>query len=59
MIGSTDAHGAYVKDRPLAPEDLLASIYSMLGINHRATVTDPLGRPIPILPRGEPIGELV
>jgi uncharacterized protein (DUF1501 family) len=58
VIGSTTADGGEPKDRPLVPGDLLASIYRALGIDHRLTLPDRQGRPIPLLPDGTPIREL-
>jgi hypothetical protein len=59
IVGSTDADGGHPKDRPLTPNDLWATVYRHLGIDPNATVLDRAGRPIPILPFGEPIRELV
>jgi hypothetical protein len=52
------ADGGQPKDRPLAPGNLLASIYRVLGVDPGAAVPDNQGRPIPILSAGEPIREL-
>jgi hypothetical protein len=38
---------------------LLATIYRHLGIDDRAEFRDLSGRPVPILPEGEPIRELI
>jgi hypothetical protein len=59
VIGATNRRGEYPAQRPLAPQDLLATIYRHLGIDHRAEFRDFAGRPIPILPGGEPIQELL
>jgi uncharacterized protein (DUF1501 family) len=59
VIGATNRRGEYPADRPLTPQDLLATIYRHLGIDPRAEFRDFSGRPIPILPEGEPIRELV
>jgi uncharacterized protein (DUF1501 family) len=59
VIGSTDEKGARPKDRPLHPNDVLATLYKHLGIDHTRTFVNPAGRPIPILPHGEPIAELI
>lgn len=59
VIGSTTAKGERPKDRPLDPNDLLATIYRHLGIDYRARVPDTSGRPIPLIPHGEPIAELL
>jgi hypothetical protein len=48
-----------VVQRPLTPQDLLATIDRYLGIDHRAEFRDFSGRPIRILPDGEPIRELI
>ena len=59
IVGSTTSNGGEPHDRPLKPEDLLATIYHSLGIDHQMTVPDRQNRPIPILNGGEPIRELV
>ena len=46
------------KERPLTPRDVLATIYRHLGIDPRREFKDFSGRPVPILPDGEPIREL-
>ena len=38
---------------------LLATIYDRFGIDPSNTLPDRSGRPIPILPEGEPIRELL
>ena len=59
VIGATNRRGEYPVERPLTPQDLLATIYRHLGIDHRAEFRDFSGRPIRILPDGEPIRELI
>jgi len=39
-------------------EDLLASIYDALGIDHGGALADKSQRPIPLLPEGQPTREL-
>lgn len=58
VIGSTTSNGAYAKDNKLDPNDLLATMYRFLGIDYHGTFLDHTGRPMPILPHGEPIAEL-
>ncbi|MCS7016273.1 MAG: DUF1501 domain-containing protein [Gemmatales bacterium] len=58
VIGSTDDKGEKPKDRPLHPNDVLATVYRHLGIDITQAFINPAGRPIPILPHGEPIEEL-
>jgi hypothetical protein len=59
VVGATDRQGAYPATRPLTPKDLLATVYRHLGIDFRTTLHDLAARPIPVLPEGEPIAELV
>jgi Protein of unknown function (DUF1501) len=59
VVGSTDSRGAHPKDRPLSPNDLWATMYHHLGIDPEKSFPDHTGRPMPILPYGEPIRELV
>lgn len=59
VIGATTSKAEYPVERPLTPQDLLATIYRHLGIDYRATINDFTGRPVHILSGGEPIRELV
>ena len=59
VVGSTTAKGERPKDRRLDPNDLLATIYRHLGIDYAAMVPDFNGRPVPLIPSGEPIRELL
>lgn len=59
VIGATDRRGEEAVERRVGPGDFLATIYRHLGID-AANVAIPNfgGRPVPILPTGEPIAEL-
>jgi hypothetical protein len=60
VVGSTNSKGEHPKDRPLTPNDLWATMFRHLGIDWRNTnFLDHSGRPMPILPYGEPIEELL
>jgi hypothetical protein len=60
VVGSTNSRGEHPKDRPLTPNDLWATMFQHLGIDYENTsFLDPSGRPLPILPSGEPIRELL
>jgi uncharacterized protein (DUF1501 family) len=59
VVGSTNRRGEYPQDRPLTPQDMLATIYRHLGIDYKHEFVDLTGRPIPILSSGEPIRELL
>ncbi len=58
-VGESDEHGAYVKDRPVHPEDVAATVYHHLGIDAEATAfKDKTGRPLYLVERGRVIKEL-
>ena len=59
VIGSTNDKGEHPQDRPLDPNDLLATVYSHLGIDYTEMVPDLSGRPVPLIPHGTPIEELL
>jgi hypothetical protein len=59
VVGGTGARGDYPRERPLTPQDLLATVYRHLGIDPRQELTDAAGRPVPILAEGQPIAELL
>ncbi len=60
VVGSTNSKGEHPKDRPLTPNDLWATMFRHLGIDYANTsFLDHSGRPMPILPYGDPIAELV
>ncbi|MGE3818791.1 MAG: DUF1501 domain-containing protein [Isosphaeraceae bacterium] len=59
VVGATNARGEFPAERPLTPQDLLATIYRHLGIDTTVSFQDFSGRPFPILAGGEPIRELV
>lgn len=59
VVGSTTSKGERPKTRALTPNDLWATVYRHLGIDPAHTFPDHTGRPMPILPFGEPISELL
>ena len=59
-IGASDEHAAYVAERPLDPEDVIATVYHHLGIDGRQiAIPDRTGRPRYLVEKGEPIRELL
>jgi uncharacterized protein (DUF1501 family) len=58
VVGATNRRGEHPQHRPLGPQDLLATVYRHLGIDPRQELHDATGRPVPILPFGEPVAEL-
>ncbi|MFT5470778.1 MAG: hypothetical protein ACI8UO_005909 [Verrucomicrobiales bacterium] len=59
VLGATDKHGADVTERPVSVPDLAATVYHALGMDPRAKLETPNGRPMIALPEGKVIEELV
>jgi hypothetical protein len=62
VIGSSDARGEEVKDRPVYPVDLIGSMYALLGIDPEAKLPHPMGedtRVIPVAAEKVPSGGLL
>jgi hypothetical protein len=58
-VGSTDPRGEYPKTRAVGPQDILATMYHVLGIDYRHTFYDAGQRPVRVLNEGNPIEELI
>lgn len=56
VVGQTDRTGGDVADRPISPKDLLATMYHLLGVDHRQMIPDRTGRPLSLV-EGEVIHE--
>jgi hypothetical protein len=52
--GSSDKNGAYPHTNRMEPQDLTATIFHLLGIDHGSTFIDPGGRPLRVT-QGTPI----
>jgi hypothetical protein len=59
VIGKTDAIGAVPVERPVSAKDILASIYHLIGIDPHTTLTDRLNRPVPLVPYGDVVREML
>jgi uncharacterized protein DUF1501 len=60
VVGKTDRIGASVVERPVSAKDILATIYHLLGIDpHNTFVKDRLNRPLPLVPYGEVVREML
>ncbi|HTS63029.1 MAG TPA: DUF1501 domain-containing protein [Candidatus Acidoferrales bacterium] len=53
IVGSSDARGEEVKDRPVYPADLIGSIYERLGIDTDARLPHPTGQAVRVIPTEE------
>ena len=62
VVGSSDATGEEVAERPVYPADVIGSIYGQLGIPAEATLPHPLGTLTHVVPdksEGVPMGGLL
>jgi hypothetical protein len=59
VCGASDAHAAYVKDRPASTGDICATIFACLGIDPEMPVYDRGGRPLPVANGGRPIADIL
>ncbi len=57
VVGETDAIGEAPASRPVLPEDLLATVYRLLGIDPEREHRTETGRPVKVLDRGEVVAE--
>jgi hypothetical protein len=46
VLGATDQNGVQVTDLPVEPEDLLFTIYTLLGVDPAREYQTPIGRPV-------------
>lgn len=58
LYGETDRQAAYATTQPVSPEDLAATIYHALGIDHELRLDDAFGRPQPVIEGGHPVLDL-
>src|SRR5690606_4475575 len=58
VYGASDRYAAYPAENPVQPADVVATIYHCLGVDPHSTLTDRLGRPIPLC-TGRPIAEVL
>lgn len=59
VLGSSDGHAAYPKDRPVTIHEMAHTIYHVLGMNPALEYHSADGRPYVALPPGKPIQELL
>ena len=59
VIGATDARGEHPVGPPIRMQHVLATLYTLLGIDPAASFRDPTGRPLPLLDDPQPIAALL
>lgn len=58
VLGATDEKAETVVERPVSPQDLAATLYTILGIDPEAEIVTDDGRPIRLVKDGSPVREL-
>ncbi|HZU39391.1 MAG TPA: DUF1501 domain-containing protein, partial [Gemmataceae bacterium] len=59
VIGESSSKAEMPKSVPISPQDLMATVFHVLGLPLDLHYTDPTGRPTPMVDGGKPIAELV
>jgi hypothetical protein len=59
VVGASDEKGEGPKDKAITPDDVAATFYHTLGINHRKEYKTPSGRPVMLTRYGTPMPELI
>ena len=58
VVGVSDEVAGEVVSRPVAPQDLLGSIYELCGIDPDGPLPNPIGLQSTVLPPASPAGRL-
>ena len=59
VVGESDEKAMAPKGSPISPEDVAATFYKSLGIDHRKEYQTDIGRPVMIVRDGNPIPEII
>lgn len=59
VIGESDSKVTRPLSRPITPQDLMATVFDVLGIDLATQFTNQAGRPVYLVEGGKPISELV
>ncbi len=59
VFGASDRTGSLPTESPTSPGDIVATIYRLLGVDHRHTLYDSLERPHTVVPKARVVQELI
>lgn len=59
VVGESSAKAEFPKSNPITPQDLMATVFQVLGLPQDLQYNDPAGRPVYMIDKGKPITELV
>jgi uncharacterized protein (DUF1501 family) len=57
--GATNALAEYVTDNPVSPQDIAATIYTVMGVKLHTWYKTQDGRPVELCPEGKPVKALI
>ena len=58
-VGESNARVEVPRTTPITPQDLMATVFHVLGMPQGLQYNDPSGRPVSMISGGRPIAELV
>jgi hypothetical protein len=59
VVGQSAPKGDVPKSSPVSPQDLMATVFHVLGIDRQTQFVNTAGRPVYMIEKGRPIAELV
>jgi uncharacterized protein (DUF1501 family) len=59
VVGQSASKADVPQSTPIRPQDLMATVFDVLGIDPKVQFVNPAGRPVYLLEDGRPIAELV
>jgi hypothetical protein len=59
VIGESSPKVEVPASTPITPQDMMATLFHVLGLDRELAFQDPAGRPTPMITNGRPIRELV
>lgn len=59
VFGASDRNGATPDASPVSPGDVMTTVYRLLGIDSTTQITDSLGRPHEVVPKGQVINDIL
>ena len=59
VVGASDKTASYPTTTPYRIQDLLRTVFHLMGVDSDKTYLTPLGRPVPIVNGGKVIDELL
>jgi hypothetical protein len=59
VVGESSDKAEVPKSKPITPQDLMATVFHVLGLSQELHFKDGTGRPVPMVEGGKPLAELV